>query len=454
MLELLTLASKSMKLALHWRILIGLILGIGLGYFFSLNNPDGSLANPSIGFLKLGHITWMGEIFLKLLKMIVIPVILCSIVVGVGHLPLKSIGKFGLMTVIVFKVQMLFAAVLGLFWVNLIQPGQYIDLHKIIDSGEHAESVKFITDKSHGVGEIIGSMIPSNVFESLSSGSLTQIIIFAVLFATALVSVKNGDKLLALFKVALDAILAMTHWIMAFAPFGVFALITKTVAIGGLTSISKYGMFMLTAFAALFSMLFIVAPILVHFFTKFTPIQFFMGMRETMLTAFSTSSSAATLPVTLETMEKEFKVPNRVASFVIPIGATMSMNGAAIYESVVTLFVAQAWLPEPLSLSQQIFVVGMVLVATFGTPGIPHGSLVTIAVVFQAVGLPLEAIGVILSIDRILDMTRTMVNVSFDAISCLIMDKYFKLEDHNTIDFHPIVDMIDEEHKKVLVGIK
>ena len=363
-----------------------------------------------------------------------------------GHLPLKSIGKFGLMTIIIFKVQMLFAAVLGLFWVNLIQPGQYIDLHQILDSGEHAEKVKFITSQEHGAGEILRSMIPSNIFESLSQGSLTQIIVFAVLFATALVSVKNGDKLLALFKVALDAILAMTHWVMEFAPFGVFSLIVKTVAIGGLASISKYGMFMLTAFAALFSMLLIVGPILVHFFTKFTPIQFFMGMREVMLTAFSTSSSAATLPVTLEAMEHEFKVPNRVASFVVPIGATMSMTGAAIYESVVTLFVAQAWLPEPLSLSQQILVVVMVLVATFGTPGIPHGSLVTIAVVFQAVGLPLEAIGVILSIDRILDMTRTMVNVSFDAISCLIMDKYFKLEDE-TLDASLLMD---EEHQKVI----
>jgi len=132
--------------------------------------------------------------------------------------------------------------------------------------------------------------------------------------------------------------------------------------------------------------------------------------------------------VNLKTMEKKFKVPNHVASFVIPLGATMNMNGAAIYESIVTLFIAQAWLPEPLSLEKQIFVVFMVLLATFGTPGIPHGSLVTLAVVFQAVGLPIEAIGVILSIDRVLDMTRTMVNVSFDSISCLILNKFAKID--------------------------
>jgi Na+/H+-dicarboxylate symporter len=156
------------------------------------------------------------------------------------------------------------------------------------------------------------------------------------------------------------------------------------------------------------------------------------------------------LPVTLEAMEKNFNIPNRIASFVIPLGATMSMNGAAIYESIVTLFIAQAWLPEPLSLSKQIFVVFMVLIATFGTPGIPHGSLVTLAVVFQAVGLPLEAIAVVLSIDRILDMTRTMVNVTFDSISCLILNKYsgFSDEDIETIEPAP-----EETHTKIEINI-
>ena len=273
------------------------------------------------------------------------------------------------------------------------------------------------------------SMVPENIFSSLSHGTLIQIIIFSIFFAVALVKVKGGDKLLSYIKVLLDSILKVTHWIMELAPFGVFALITKTVAIGGLSSITKYGMFMLTVFAAIGTMLFIIGSIIVHFFTDFTPIQFFARMREVMLTAFSTSSSAATIPVNLETMEEEFKVPNRVASFVIPLGATMNMNGAAIYESVVTLFIAQSWLPEPLPLDQQIFVVMMVLLATFGTPGIPHGSLVTLAVVFQAVGLPLEAIAVILSIDRILDMTRTMCNVTFDSITCLILNKYSGLKD-------------------------
>jgi Na+/H+-dicarboxylate symporter len=216
---------------------------------------------------------------------------------------------------------------------------------------------------------------------------------------------------------------------MELAPFGVFALITKTVAIGGIDSLSQYGAFVMTVLGALFTLLFVVGSLMVHFGTDFTPLQFFTGMREAMLTAFSTSSSAATIPVSLETVEKEFGVPERVASFLIPLGATMNMNGAAIYEAVVTLFIAQAWLPEPLTLSQQIFVVFMVLVATFGTPGIPHGSLVTLAVVFQAVGLPLEAIGVILSIYRILDMTRTMVNVTFDCLSCLMLNKMIKFDD-------------------------
>jgi len=425
-----------MKLKLHWRIIIGLILGGVLGYFFSLNNPDGDLANPAIGYLRLDHITWMGDLFLKLLQMIVIPVIVCSLVVGIGHLPVKSLGKIGLMTIITFKGQMLFAALLGLLFVNIIKPGAYIDLHQILDK-TNTDEVKFITESNPDMGEIMLSMIPSNIFSSLSTGSLIQIIVFSIFLAVALVRVDGGDKILKFFKIGLSAILKMTHWVMELSPYGVFALITKTVAIGGINSLSKYGVFMLTVMGAFFAMLFIIGPIVVYLFTDFTPIEFFAGMKEVMLTAFSTASSAATLPVTLEAMEKNFKIPNRIASFVIPLGATMSMNGAAIYESIVTLFIAQAWLPEPLSLSKQIFVVFMVLIATFGTPGIPHGSLVTLAVVFQAVGLPLEAIAVVLSIDRILDMTRTMVNVTFDSISCLILNKYSGFSDEELEELEP-----------------
>jgi proton glutamate symport protein len=416
-----------MKLELHWRILIGLLLGVLVGYFFSLNNLA-EADNPSIGIIELNHITWMGEVFLRLLKMIVIPVIMFSLISGVSHLPIKSLGKIGLTTLLVFKGQMLFAAFFGLFFVNFFRPGDHIDLHKILDNGGSGEDIHFITESSHGVSEILLSMIPSNIFEALAHGTLIQIIVFSIIIAVALVQVRNGRTILNYIQIALDAILLITHWIMELAPYGVFALITKTVAIGGLSSIADYGYFMMTVIAALATMLFVFGSLAVHFFTDFTPLEFFSKMREVMLTAFSTSSSAATIPVNLKTMEKNFGVPNQVASFVIPLGATMNMNGAAIYESIVTLFIAQAWLPEPLSIGKQIFVVFMVLLATFGTPGIPHGSLVTLAVVFQAVGLPLEAIGVILSIDRILDMARTMVNVSFDSISCLILNKYAGIE--------------------------
>jgi proton glutamate symport protein len=416
-----------MKLELHWRILIGLLIGVLVGYFFSLNNLAGA-ENPSIGIIELNHITWIGEVFLRLLKMIVIPVIMLSLISGVSHLPIKSLGKIGLTTLLIFKGQMLFAAFFGLFFVNIFRPGDHIDLHKVLDNGGSGEDIHFITESSHGITEILLSMIPSNIFEALAHGTLIQIIVFSIIIAIALVKVRNGRTILNYIQIALDAILMITHWIMELAPYGVFALITKTVAIGGLSSIADYGNFMLTVIAALTTMLLVFGSLAVHFFTDFTPIEFFGKMREVMLTAFSTSSSAATIPVNLKTMEKNFGVPNQVASFVIPLGATMNMNGAAIYESIVTLFIAQAWLPEPLSIGKQIFVVFMVLLATFGTPGIPHGSLVTLAVVFQAVGLPLEAIGVILSIDRILDMTRTMVNVSFDSISCLILNKYAGIE--------------------------
>ena len=413
-----------MKLDLHWQILIGLLIGAAFGVFFNGFCTPGD--DPSLGFLHLSHITWIGELFLKLLKMIVIPLIVSSIIVGVGHLPVQSLGKLGISTLLIFKGQMFFAALVGLVFVNWFKPGNSIDLRSIIGNGAGSEEVQFITDSKLDVGELVFNIIPANIFESLSHGSLLQVILFSILFAVSLIKVKNGKHVLTFFEASLNAILEMTHWIMLLAPVGVMALITKTVAAAGIAELLKYSQFMLTVFAALFTMLIVVGSLVVHFFTDSSPMEFFSKMKEVMLTSFSTSSSAATIPVTLETMEKSFGVPNRLASFVIPLGATMNMNGAAIYESIVTLFVAQAWLPDPLSLSEQIFVVSMVLLATFGTPGIPHGSLITIAIVFQAVGLPLEAIGVILSIDRILDMTRTMINVSFDSISCLVLNKYFK----------------------------
>lgn len=430
-----------MKLKLHWRILIGLVLGIVVGEIFYLNNVETGLANPQLGLLHLSHITWMGDLFLKLLQMIMIPIVVCSLTVGVGHLPVKSLGKIGIITLITFKGQMLLAAVLGLFFVNLIQPGKYFSPEQLVPGGD-LDQAHFITESNTSAADFLINMVPSNIFSSLSSGTLIQVIVFSILAAIALVSTKNGEKILGIFKIFLDAILNITHWIMELAPFGVFALLTKAIAFTGLGILSKYAIFFGTVFGALFTMQFIVGSILVHFFTDFTPLQFFDKIKEVMMTAFSTSSSAATIPVTLENMEEEFGVPNRVASFVIPLGATMNMSGAAIYESIATLFVAQAFLPEPLTLSQQIFVVSMVLISTFGTPGIPHGSFITLAIVFKAVGLPLEAIGVILGIDRIVDMTRTMVNVSFDSISCLILHKYSHLEDEEFPEnFSPIPEI-------------
>jgi proton glutamate symport protein len=343
-------------------------------------------------------------------------------------LPIKSLGKFGFLTFIIFKGQMLFAAVLGLLFVNIIQPGKYFSPEQLVP-GNNGSETHFITDNSASASAFLVDMVPSNIFSSLSSGTLIQVIVFSILASLALVNTKNGDKVLNIFKIFLDAILNLTHWIMELAPFGVFALLVKAIAFTGLGVLSKYAIFFATVLGALFTMLFLVGSLLVHFFTDFSPLVFFDRVKEVMMTAFSTSSSAATIPVTLENMEKEFGVPNKIASFVIPLGATMNMSGAAIYESIVTLFVAQAFLPEPLDLGQQVFVVFMVLLSTFGTPGIPHGSFITLAIVFKAVGLPLEAIAVILGIDRILDMTRTMVNVTFDSISCLILNKYSHLED-------------------------
>jgi DAACS family dicarboxylate/amino acid:cation (Na+ or H+) symporter len=199
----------------------------------------------------------------------------------------------------------------------------------------HGEEVKFITDAKMGVSDLMLSMLPENIFAGLAHGDLVPIIIFCIVTAVALASVPGGQTILKHVQTLLSAILLVTHWVMELAPFGVFALITKTVAIGGIDSLSQYGAFVMTVLGALFTLLFVVGSLMVHFGTDFTPLQFFTGMREAMLTAFSTSSSAATIPVSLETVEKEFGVPERVASFLIPLATLLLQTNKGIeYEGI------------------------------------------------------------------------------------------------------------------------
>jgi proton glutamate symport protein len=423
--------SKRFKLALHWQILIAMVLGIGVGMAFSTCSGPSSVTGPGNGLcgivgysrLSINTFAWMGDVFMRLLKMIVIPLIFCSLVNGISHMKVNQLGRVGLVTFLVFKFSMLVAAVVGLFYVNLIKPGVGFDLSSVTKT-----AVEHITVHTHD--NFLLSIIPNNIFNALSQDNqLIQVIFFALLFGIAIVTSGEGAAIIGkAFEQIFKIMLKITHWIMVIAPFGVFGLIVKTVGVTGLAPFISIGKYMIVVMLALSTMLFVVTPMLVYFLGKMNPLHFFGGIKEAMLTAFGTSSSAATLPVSLNCVQNNLGVPASLASFVVTVGSTMSMNGAALYEAVVTLFLAQAYAPLmpglDLSLKGQIFIVAMVLLSTLGTPGIPHGGLVTTTIVLKAVGLPIEAIGLIIGVDRILDMCRTMTNVTGDCAAAVIVNRF------------------------------
>jgi proton glutamate symport protein len=420
------LGNKKFQLPLHWQILIAMTLGIGIGLLFSsCTEGAGSGFCSTIKEYKISVDTfgWMGDVFLRLLKMIVIPLIFCSLVNGISHMKINQLGKTGLVTFLVFKGSMLIAAVVGLFYVNLIKPGVGFDLSHVTKT-----SVDHIT--AHVGDNFFLNIIPSNIFYALSQDDkLIQVIFFALLFGIAIVSSGEGAAIVGkAFEQIFKIMLKITHWIMKIAPFGVFGLIVKTVGVTGLTPFISIGKYMIVVMLALSTMLFVITPLLVYFLGKMNPLKFFAGIKDAMLTAFGTSSSAATLPISLDCVQNNLGVPQSLASFVVTVGSSMSMNGAALYEAVVTLFLAQAYASTipgiDLSLKGQIFIVAMVLLSTLGTPGIPHGGLVTTTIVLKAVGLPLDAIGLIIGVDRILDMCRTMTNVTGDCAAAVIVNRF------------------------------
>ena len=416
--------------SLHVQIILAMLLGALVGGFF--NYCGGSdkviIAHSSFykltnGLINIDTFSWMGSIFLRLLKLVVIPLVFFALVNGITHMKTSQLGKVGLISFIVFEVSMLIAAALGLFWVNLIGPGFHFDVSLLTHGNPFEGHAEAITP-----GNTLMGMIPENFFAALSSkDKIPQVILCALVLGIALV--KSGDKARSvthIFEEMFGVMLKIVHWLMKIAPFGVFGMLVQNIGMAGFDLFFGLASYMLTAALGLASMIFIVTPIMVYVVSGMSPIKFFSGVKEAMLTAFATSSTAATIPVSLECVHKKLGVPFPLASFIIPTAATMNMNGAALYEGVIALFLAQAYHQiNPnidLSIGNQIFILAMVLISTLGTPGIPHGGLMTATIVLKAVGLPLDALGLILAVDRVLDMCRTMTNVTGDCASAVMIN--------------------------------
>ncbi|WP_163711985.1 dicarboxylate/amino acid:cation symporter [Mangrovibacterium lignilyticum] len=395
-----------LKIKLHWQILIALVVAVFLGYLFG----D-----------QVKYIAWMGDIFLRLLKMIIIPLIFSSIVSGVTSMGSgKNLGRLGLKTLFYYMVTSLFAILTGLVMVNLIKPGVGVDM------GLTANTGTFEAHESH-ISDIFVRMIPENIFQSLVNGDILSIIFFAILFGFFINAAKTKyqQTLTNFFDSAFDVMMQMTMFIIRFTPLGILGIVAKEVARNAeqLTSLAgSMAIYMLTVILALSIHAFITLPVIVKVVGRAHPFRHLKNMISPLLTAFSTSSSSATLPLTIEAVEKDSGVSNKITSFTLPLGATINMDGTALYECVAAMFIAQVYGID-LSFSQQMLVVVTALMASIGAAGIPMAGLVMITIILSAVNLPLEGVGLILAVDRILDMYRTSVNVWSDSCGAVIIAK-------------------------------
>lgn len=413
--------NKTARLALHWQILIAIALAALAG---SLTGEDAAL----FGVTFYSVYDFVGRLFLNALKMLIVPLIASSMIVGVASLGSgEALGRLGLRTVGFYAATSLCAILLGLAVINLVKPG-------IVDGSPAGEQLALQSDVSQveamlsgrsagDVVEIFVRMIPQNVVSAAGdNGSILAVIFFSLMFGYFMTRVGpvHGQTLLSFWKAVFDVMTRMTEFIMKLAPIGVFGLVAKVVAKAGLSAAGPLAVFAACVLAVLALHLFVVLPLFIRVATGLRPWGFFPAMAPALLTAFSTASSSATVPVTLDCVEKRLGVSNRVSSFVVPLGATVNMNGTALYECAAVLFIAQAYGVD-MSLTSQFLVVLLALVTSIGVAGIPAASLVAIAIILTAVGLPPEAIAILFVFDRILDMARTAVNVAGDATAAVIV---------------------------------
>jgi len=371
---------------------------------------------------------FVGTLFLNALKMIIVPLVASSIISSVAGLgSVEGFGRLGLKTLGYYLATSLLAILVGLLLVNAIRPGHVEGASQLIaaNSAEAKGKLQQVGERGFGdVAQVFVKLIPPNVVSAAANGNLLGLIFFSLLFGYFIT--KLGPELketgVKVWEGIYEVMLKITDLIMTFAPLGVFALVARVFATTGAGTILKVAKFAVTVLLALGVHLFLVLPLLLLFVGRVRPQRHFRAMLPALLTAFSTASSSATLPLTMECVEQRANVSNRVASFMLPLGATINMDGTALYECVAAMFIAQA-LGIEMSFARQFTIVLLALLTSIGVAGIPQASLVAILVIMKAVGLPLEAIGLLFATDRILDMCRTAVNIFSDSCGAVIVGR-------------------------------
>jgi Na+/H+-dicarboxylate symporter len=392
---------------LHWQILIAMALGLVAGL---VGGPE---IVPKVG--------WLGTLFIKLLRMIIVPLIVFSIVSGVASVGGgRDLGRLFGKTLGYYALSSALAAITGLIAVNLVRPGVGANI-----AGAETATVPQLETPSTPV-QLLLDIVPANVVKAAAEADMLAVIFFSIVLGLSITTIQEGhrNRLLGFFDAGFQAMMKLTGGVIRFAPIGVFGLITRLVGSSGFESFRALGMYALTLTVSLTVHLFVTLPLLLIALGKIRPGIHFRNMIEALVMAFSTSSSGATLPVTLQNVEKKVGVSNRISSFVLPMGATVNMDGTALYECAGALFIAQA-LGHDLTLWQQIIVVLTALLASVGAAAVPSAGLVVIFIVLEAIGLrgpEVEIIvGAMLAIDRPLDMYRTSVNVFSDSCGAAII---------------------------------
>ncbi|MBP2030230.1 Na+/H+-dicarboxylate symporter [Methanohalophilus levihalophilus] len=414
------------KERLWLKILLGMFLGIIAGL----------LLGPSAGFIAPDTANIIGEwiaipgyIFLALLQMIVVPLVFASIIRGIASGEnMEQLRKMGLRTVAFFLATTAIAIIIGLGIATLVQPGMFLS-GDILQST--MENSAYVTPQNEmdmpslsDVQGLVGTLLPTNPLSALVTGQMLQVVMFSVIIGIALVSMApaSSKPLLELLGSVQEVTMTVVKWSMLLAPFAVFGLLTKFTINLGIDTLLGMTVYVGTVLAGLLIMM-LIYLIIVFVLTKMNPMKFLQSVRDLLLLAFSTSSSAAVMPLSIKTAEEKLNVRPSVSQFVIPLGATINMNGTALYQSVAAVFLAQVFGVD-LGIGELAIIMITVVGASIGTPATPGVGIVILAMILNSVGIPASGIALIIGVDRILDMSRTSVNVTGDIVACTVVDRW------------------------------
>ena len=410
------MADTKKKMGLTTKIFIALIAGAIFGVLLHYAVPAGNVRD---NILINGILYVIGQGFIRLMKMLVVPLVFCSLVCGAMSIgDTKKLGTVGVRTLAFYLATTALAVTVALTVGNILDPGVGLDMTAVQSNAAEVQTME-----ATSLTDTLLNIIPDNPIGSLANGSMLQIIVFALIIGIILAKIgEKADTVAKFFSQFNDIMMEMTMMVMSLAPIGVFCLISRTFATIGFSAFVPLAKYMIGVMLALVIQCFGVYLGMLKIFTGLSPIKFIKNFFPVMAFAFSTATSNATIPMSIDTLATKMGVSKRISSFTIPLGATINMDGTAIMQGVAVVFAAQAFGIE-LGLAEYITVIGTATLASIGTAGVPSVGLVTLTMVFNSVGLPIEAIGLIMGIDRILDMSRTAVNITGDAVCTTIVAK-------------------------------